>query len=55
MNTQPQSEISASSPTKKVQWRCTVCDYIYEDNPLPADYVCPVCSAPASDFERIEV
>ncbi len=37
----------------KTVWRCTVCNYEYVGDELPADYVCPVCSHPASDFEKI--
>ena len=36
-------------------WRCTVCGYIYEGEELPADFVCPLCKHPASDFEKITV
>ena len=25
-----------------------------EDEELPEDYVCPLCGAPASDFEKID-
>ena len=38
----------------KTQWRCTVCGYIYEGEELPADFVCPLCKHPASDFEKIQ-
>lgn len=37
----------------KTQWRCTVCGYIYEGEKLPADFVCPLCKHPASDFEKV--
>ena len=36
----------------KTQWRCTVCGYVYEGEELPADFVCPLCKHPASDFEK---
>ena len=29
---------------------CSVCGYVYEGESLPADYVCPICKAPASKF-----
>ena len=29
---------------------CSVCGYIYEGEALPADFVCPICKAPASKF-----
>lgn len=37
----------------KTVWRCTVCGYIYEGEELPADFICPLCKHPASDFEKI--
>lgn len=36
-------------------WVCKICGYIYEGDPLPDDFICPVCGRPASDFERIEL
>lgn len=39
----------------KTAWRCTVCGYIYEGEELPADFTCPLCKHPASDFEKITV
>jgi flavin reductase (DIM6/NTAB) family NADH-FMN oxidoreductase RutF len=38
---------------KKVGYRCMVCDYIYEGNPLPEDFICPLCGHGADDFEKI--
>ena len=29
---------------------CSVCGYVYEGESLPADFVCPICKAPASKF-----
>ena len=37
----------------KTVWRCTVCGHIYEGEELPADYICPLCKHPASDFEKV--
>lgn len=39
---------------KKKGWVCTVCGYIYEGEELPADFICPICKHPASDFKRLE-
>lgn len=51
------------------KWECLVCGYIYDtkkgdpDNgvepgtafeDLPDDWICPVCGAPKSQFEKIE-
>lgn len=42
------------------RWKCTVCNWVYDDDredrkfeDLPDEYICPVCSAPKSAFERI--
>jgi len=50
------------------KWKCTICDYIYDPekgdpehginagapfNEMPEDWVCPICSAPKKDFERL--
>ena len=43
-----------ASPGKTV-WRCKVCGYIYEGEELPADYICPLCKHPASDFEKTTI
>ncbi len=40
--------------TKKKGFICTVCGYIYEGDTLPADFICPWCKHPASDFKPIE-
>lgn len=37
----------------KTVWRCTVCGYVYEGEELPADFTCPLCKHPASDFEKV--
>ncbi len=39
---------------KKVGWVCKICGYVYEGEDLPADFICPLCKHPASDFEKIQ-
>ena len=39
---------------KKVGWKCSVCGYIYEGDPLPADFICPICHQDSSVFVKIE-
>ncbi len=39
--------------TAKQGWRCKICGYIYEEEDLPADYICPVCKHGAVDFEKL--
>ncbi len=51
------------------KWRCKVCGYIYDEElgdgesgippgtkfeDLPEDWVCPLCGAPKSEFEKVE-
>ncbi|HIW13986.1 MAG: flavin reductase [Acutalibacteraceae bacterium] len=38
--------------TSSVRWVCSVCGYVYEGDPLPDGFVCPLCSAPAEKFTR---
>ncbi len=45
----------AVKKTAKVYYRCKICGYIHESDELPADFICPLCKHPASDFERVEV
>lgn len=52
-NIKPKPEKPAASG--KTVWRCTVCGYTYEGEELPADYICPLCKHPASDFEKVTV
>lgn len=37
----------------KKGWVCKICGYVYEGDPLPEDFICPVCKHGAADFERI--
>ena len=41
----PQAEVKG--------WVCDVCGYIYEGDPLPEDFICPLCKHPASDFSKL--
>ena len=34
-------------------WRCVVCNYVYEGEVLPEDFVCPLCKHPACDFVQM--
>lgn len=33
---------------------CKICGYVYEGDPLPEDFVCPLCKHGAADFEPIQ-
>ncbi len=47
----PKPEVKKAA---KVYYRCKICGYIHEADELPADFICPLCKHPASDFERVE-
>ena len=47
-----QSDIKPKKQEKK-GWVCTVCGYVYEGDPLPADFICPWCKHGAEDFEPV--
>jgi len=36
----------------KKGFTCKICGYLYEGDEMPADFTCPLCKHPASDFER---
>ena len=43
-------------PKKEVKVKgyvCKICGYVYEGEPLPDDFICPLGKHPASDFEKI--
>ncbi|MBE6034309.1 MAG: flavin reductase [Clostridiales bacterium] len=45
----------APKPAEKPGWRCKICGYVYEGDPLPEDFVCPICKHGAVDFEKINI
>ena len=46
-NIKPKPEAKAQG-----KWVCKICGYVYEGADLPADFICPWCQHPASDFEK---
>ncbi len=53
-NIKPKPENKTTAPEGQSVWRCTVCGYEYVGEELPADYICPLCKHPASDFEKVK-
>jgi flavin reductase (DIM6/NTAB) family NADH-FMN oxidoreductase RutF/rubredoxin len=62
-------EEKKEATTKMVKYKCTVCEYVYDPElgdpdggiapgtpfeEIPDDWVCPVCGAAKSEFEKIE-
>jgi rubrerythrin len=43
-----------AEPEKKKGFVCGICGYVLESDTLPDDYICPICSNPASAFSPIE-
>ena len=39
--------------SKKKGYVCKICGYVYEGDPLPEDFICPLCKHPATDFEPL--
>ena len=39
--------------TNKNGWKCKICGFIYKEEILPPDFICPVCKHGAIDFEKI--
>ncbi len=44
----------SAEPEKKKGFVCGICGYVLESDTLPDDYICPICSNPASAFKPIE-
>ena len=53
-NIKPKPAAQAPAAGGKKRWVCKVCGYVYEGESLPADFICPLCKHPASDFELLD-
>lgn len=49
-----QNKLKPQKKSEKTVWVCSVCGYVYEGDPIPEDFICPLCKHGASDFERKE-
>lgn len=49
----PKNAPSFQEEKTRSGWRCTICGYIYEGDPLPEDFLCPWCGAPTDVFEKL--
>ena len=50
-----QNNVKPKPKTEGVKgYVCKICGYIYEGDPLPDDFICPLCKHGASDFEKIQ-
>ena len=49
-----QNNVKPKPETKgKKGYVCKICGYVYEGDPLPEDFICPLCKHGAADFEPI--
>ena len=51
----PKPGAVGTTPEGQTIWRCKICGYEYVGEELPADYICPLCKHPASDFEKVVI
>lgn len=49
-----QNKVKPQKKTEKVVWVCSVCGYVYDGDPIPEDFICPLCKHGASDFVKKE-
>lgn len=47
------ANVKPKPAAKSGGWVCKICGYKYEGEELPADFICPWCKHPASDFEKM--
>jgi len=40
------------APVPPSGYVCNICGYVYEGEPLPTDFICPLCKHGASDFTK---
>lgn len=52
-NIKPKPAPVGKTADGKTIWRCRVCGYEYIGDELPADFICPICKHPATDFEKV--
>ena len=52
-NIKPKPQAVGKTDDGQTVWRCTICGYEYVGEEIPADFICPLCKHPASDFEKV--
>ncbi|MDD6160993.1 MAG: flavodoxin domain-containing protein [Oscillospiraceae bacterium] len=48
---EPAPEAASEAPKATKKWVCQLCGYVHEADELPADFTCPLCKQPASNFK----
>ena len=49
----PKPQSVGKTADGKTVWRCRICGYEYVGEEIPADFVCPICKHPSTDFEKV--
>lgn len=49
----PKPQPVAKTADGKTVWRCRICGYEYVGEEIPADFICPICKHPSTDFEKV--
>jgi len=52
-NIKPKPQPAGQTADKKKGFVCIICGYVYEGEPLPEDFICPLCKHGAADFEPL--
>ena len=52
-HSKPKPQPVAKTAEGKTVWRCRICGYEYVGDEIPADFVCPLCKHPSTDFEKV--
>ena len=51
----PKPQAAPAAPGGAKRWICPICGYVYEgEGQPPADFLCPLCKHPGSEFEEEE-
>jgi flavin reductase (DIM6/NTAB) family NADH-FMN oxidoreductase RutF len=48
-----QQNIKPKPQARQKGYRCGICNYLYENDILPAEFICPICKHGASDFVKL--
>ena len=49
----PRPEAKKEEAEKRVGYICTVCGFVYDEDDIPDDYVCPLCNHGREVFEKL--
>lgn len=50
----PEEAVKDTAEEKEIKYICQVCGYVFEGDPLPEDFKCPICGVGAEKFTMAE-